>query len=78
MALPEISKMIEKYAVQLNMELKSDENDWNAIDQNYELVGRFAVRKLFEILNATASSSLKNVVTATIVEPRWNKKLNLL
>jgi hypothetical protein len=59
------------------MELKSDEHDWSAIDQNYEIVGRFAVRKLFEILNATASSSLKNVVTATIVEPRWNKKLSL-
>ena len=77
MSQPDISEMISKYAVQLNMELKSDENGWNAIDQNYELVGRFAVRKLFEILNATSSSSLRNVITATIVEPRWNKNLNL-
>ncbi len=73
----EILSMISKYATQINMELKSEEFGWNAIDKNYELVGRFAVRKLFELLNAQSSSALKNVITATIVEPRWNKKLGL-
>ena len=77
METPEISSLISKYAVQINMERKSAENGWNAIDQNYELVGRFAVRKLFEILNATKSLSLSNVITATIVQPRWNRKLRL-
>ncbi len=77
LAEKKISSMISKYATQINMELKSEEYGWNAIDKNYELVGRFAVRKLFEILNAQQSSALKNVITATIVEPRWNKKLRL-
>ena len=44
-----------------------------AIDQNYELVGRLAVRKLFEILNAPQSST--RAPTATIVQPNWNRKL---
>ncbi|MBQ6534381.1 MAG: LacI family DNA-binding transcriptional regulator [Opitutales bacterium] len=75
MAKPEISALISKYAVQLNMELKSEENGWNPIDQNYEFVGRFAVRKLFEILNTSSSTSMRNVITATIVEPKWNKNI---
>lgn len=75
MSTPAVSSLISKYAVQINMELKSAENGWNAIDKNYELVGCFAVRKLFEILNTAKSSSMRKAVTATIVQPRWNRKL---
>jgi len=75
MSEPYIAELISRFAVQINMELKSADNGWNAIDKNYELVGRFAVRKLFEILNAQSSPSERGVLTATIVRPRWNKNM---
>lgn len=42
-----------------------------AADENSELIGRFAARKLFEILNAP--SKLKDIAaaTATIIPPDW-------
>ena len=48
---------------------------WIAIDKNYELVGRLAVRKLFELLNTPARLKDINVPTATIVQPSLNKSI---
>lgn len=70
---PEISGKISGFTDIVQLERRSESGEWMAIDQNYELVGRLAVRKLFEILNAPQSST--RAPTATIVQPNWNRKL---
>ena len=70
---PEISGKISGFTDIVQLERRSESGEWMAIDQNYELVGRLAVRKLFEILNAPQCST--RAPTATIVQPNWNRKL---
>ena len=70
---PEISGKISPSIDIIQLERRSESGEWLAIDHNYELVGRLAVRKLFEILNAPQTSM--RTPTATIVQPDWNKKL---
>ncbi len=73
---PEISGKIPNCIDIIQLERKSESGEWLPIDQNYELVGRLAVRKLFEILNAPQSE--RRMPTGTIVQPDWNKKLLVL
>ena len=56
----------------IHLERKCGKNDWVGIDQNYEMVGRIAVRKLFTALNAPVYLKDADVRTATIVLPKWN------
>jgi len=74
---PKIAAQITPETNIIKLERKSDENDWIAIDSNYEIVGKLAVRKLFEILNAPTRLEDMNITTATIVQPRWNKNLDI-
>lgn len=61
----------------VRLERNSIGEGWVGIDTNYELVGRLAVRKLFDILNTRAGMGDIDVSTCTIVEPHWNKNLVL-
>jgi transcriptional regulator, lacI family len=56
----------------IHLERKYGNNDWVGIDQNYEMVGCIAVRKLFTALNAPVYLKDADVRTATIVLPKWN------
>ena len=56
----------------IHLERKFGKNEWIGIDQNYEMVGRIAVRKLFTALNAPVYLKDADVRTATIVLPKWN------
>ena len=56
----------------IHLERKYGKNEWVGIDQNYEMVGRIAVRKLFTALNAPVYLKDADVRTATIVLPKWN------
>lgn len=57
----------------IHLERKYGKNDWVGIDQNYEMVGCIAVRKLFTALNAPVYLKDADVRTATIVLPKWNE-----
>ncbi len=70
-----VKKEILKHARLVKFEPKANEDDWIAIDKNYELIGRLAVRKLFEVLNTPTRLKDINVPTATIVQPRWNRSI---
>ncbi len=56
----------------IHLERKFGKDEWVGIDQNYEMVGRIAVRKLFTALNAPVYLKDEDVRTATIVLPKWN------
>ncbi len=56
----------------IHFERKGKKNEWVGIDQNYEMVGRIAVRKLFAVLNTPVYLKDADVRTATIVFPKWN------
>jgi len=56
----------------IHLERKWGNNNWVGIDQNYEMVGCIAVRKLFTALNAPVYLKDADVRTATIVLPKWN------
>ncbi len=58
----------------IHFERKGKKNEWIGIDQNYEMVGRIAVRKLFAVLNTPVYLKDANVRTATIVFPKWSNK----
>ena len=60
----------------IHLERKSGKNEWIGIDQNYEMVGRIAVRKLFTALNAPIYLKDADVRTATIVLPKWNDSVS--
>jgi len=59
----------------IHLEMRCEASEWIGIDQNYELVGRIAVRKLFTALNAPFYLKDADVRTATIVLPKWNNPL---
>ncbi len=70
-----VSQKISASTTFVELERKSAKDGWIAIDKNYELVGRLAVRKLFELLNTPARLKDINVPTATIVQPSLNKSI---
>ncbi len=69
----EIGACIPKSIVRIETEYRGAGFDWVAVDKNYELVGRLAVRKLFDILNSPSSKESTKINTGTIVQPHWNK-----
>ena len=71
----EVSQELPSKTKFVELERKSTNDGWIAIDKNYELVGRLAVRKLFELLNTPTRLKDINVPTATIVQPSLNKSI---
>ncbi len=69
----EINASIPKKIARIETEYRGDGFDWVAVDKNYELVGRLAVRKLFDILNSPSTKENTKINTGTIVQPHWNK-----
>ena len=57
----------------VHLERKSSKRRWIGLDKNYEMVGRIAVGKLFQILNAPPYMGGSGVHTATIVLPEWSQ-----
>ncbi len=58
----------------IHFERKVKKDEWVGIDQNYEMVGRIAVRRLFAALNAPVYLKDADVRTATVVLPKWSNK----
>ncbi len=52
-------------------------HEWVGLDQNYELVGKMAVRRLSDLLNRSASSGSFGVTTATVIAPKWTDVISI-
>lgn len=70
--LKSVRHLIPKATELIILEDSLKNPQWIGMDKNYEMVGRLAVKKLFDLLNRPVYLRGESVPTATVIAPKWN------